>query len=348
MNRILTILMLAMAVVGTSAWAARAHAPGVVLTGVGTATIDGVLSPGEWDNAGSIDVALKVPVVDGGGTTPAVLLVMNDANNLYLAMKIARASLGLETVVTFSFDSNHNGVIDEGEDFLSFTVGVFVPANFVDNFWTTACSTPLCALSDTEFGGGTTDGAAAGSNDGSYTYIEISHPLNSGDTGHDFSLTPGSIIGFNLLVFLGSLDPSVPSGELTFFPSATNQANGFGDIVIASITSPVGIDVKPGVVNPRSHGKMRVAVLSTPEFDAPADLDRSSLTFGRTGDEVSLAFCNRDGSDVNGDGLPDLICHFDTTATGFQPGDTQGVLKGHLVSGIAIVGTDSVRVVPAP
>src|SRR2546426_11343413 len=43
--------------------------------------------------------------------------------------------------------------------------------------------------------GGTTDGTGAGSGDGHYNYFEISHPLNSGDKGHDISLKPEDTFG---------------------------------------------------------------------------------------------------------------------------------------------------------
>ena len=91
---------------------------------------------------------------------------------------------------------------------------------------------------------------------------------------------------------------------------------------------------------------MPVAILSSASFDAHAELDVKSLTFGRTGDEKSLAFCGRTPVDVNGDGLLDIVCHFKTRATGFLRGDTQGVLKGKTLSDVSIKGTDSVRVVP--
>ena len=111
----------------------------------------------------------------------------------------------------------------------------------------------------------------------------------------------------------------------------------------------VSIDIKPGSfpnsINPRSRGKIPVAILSTAGFDAPAQVDQGSLTFGRTGNEQSLAFCNSSPEDVNNDGLLDLICHFLTQLTGFQPSDTQGVLKGQTVSATPILGTDSVRIV---
>jgi probable HAF family extracellular repeat protein len=113
----------------------------------------------------------------------------------------------------------------------------------------------------------------------------------------------------------------------------------------------VSIKIKPGrpvnPINPKGHGEIPVAILSATTFDAPAQIDQGSLTFGRTGDEPSLRFCRRTPRDLNGDGLPDLICHFYAQAAGFQPGDTQGVLKGRIVSGTSFIGSDSVRIVPA-
>jgi hypothetical protein len=110
----------------------------------------------------------------------------------------------------------------------------------------------------------------------------------------------------------------------------------------------VTIDIKPGdfpnSINPRSRGQIPVAILSSSDFDAPALVDEHSLTFGRSGNEPSLAFCG--SNDVNGDGLLDLVCHFHTPGAGFRRGDTRGLLKGRTVEGKAFVGVDSVRVVP--
>jgi hypothetical protein len=64
----------------------------------------------------------------------------------------------------------------------------------------------------------------------------------------------------------------------------------------------------PNSINPSTRGATPVAILSAATFNAPAEINVATLTFGRTGDEHSLIFCNP-GEDVNGDGLPDLVCH---------------------------------------
>jgi hypothetical protein len=112
----------------------------------------------------------------------------------------------------------------------------------------------------------------------------------------------------------------------------------------------VTIDIKPGSfpnsINHKSKGKIPVAILSTADFDAPGDVDWDSLTFGPTGDEVSLAFCSPSPEDVDDDGLYDLVCHFFTQSAGFACGDEMGYLKGQTLDDVPMEGSDSVRIVP--
>ena len=124
--------------------------------------------------------------------------------------------------------------------------------------------------------------------------------------------------------------------------------------VVVTVTESEVIEVSihikpegyPNPINPKSRGKIPVAILSHRGFNAVSVVDITSLTFGRTGDEKSLAFCNAGGEDVNGDGYPDLVCHFATQMTGFICGDTEGKLKGRKRDGIPIKGKDSVKIVP--
>ncbi len=125
-----------------------------------------------------------------------------------------------------------------------------------------------------------------------------------------------------------------------------------GDLFFKTFVNPVinvTIDIKPGEgpspINTKSRGKIPVAILSSPAFDAPLSIDRSTITFGRTGSEHSLAFCNPAPSDISGDGLPDLLCHFETQLTDFQPGDTMGILQATTLSGQLVLGADRIRVV---
>jgi hypothetical protein len=126
----------------------------------------------------------------------------------------------------------------------------------------------------------------------------------------------------------------------------TSTTNG---AVYPPATIPVAIDVSPGSstggINSKSRGTTPVAVLSSSAFDAVSTIDLKTLTFGRTGYENSLAFCNPNGEDVNKDGFIDLVCHFYTAKTGFKRGDTQGVLRGKTTSNLPIEGRDTVSVV---
>src|SRR3990172_2087064 len=91
MKKLLVILVMVVMSVATVSFGAESAST------YGIATIDGVMSPGEWDNAAKIDFQANVPAEDGGGTTPATLYVMNDGINLYLAVKISRPSFGVTT-----------------------------------------------------------------------------------------------------------------------------------------------------------------------------------------------------------------------------------------------------------
>jgi hypothetical protein len=117
------------------------------------------------------------------------------------------------------------------------------------------------------------------------------------------------------------------------------------------LQSPLAVDID---IKPFSHknkiyrwerGTIPVAVLSRADFDAPREVDKASLTFGRTGDEDSKVFFLRRGKDVNRDGLRDLIFFFRAKRAGFQVGDKVGVLKGSTLKGQEFEGQDAVNIV---
>ena len=115
----------------------------------------------------------------------------------------------------------------------------------------------------------------------------------------------------------------------------------------------VTIDIRPDsdngkqpapVINPKSDGKIQVAILSSKIFNAPVQVNMNSLTFGHSGTEKSLAYCDTHRNDVNHDGMPDLVCSFNTAKTNFQNGDTMGILEGTLMDGTPIQGIESIRI----
>jgi len=212
----------------------------VVLTGVGTAVVDGVLDPDEWAGAGSVVIDAALPASEGGGTTPVTLRVMNDLENLYLALEIDRPYLpGSATSVAFEFDNDHSGNgYGEGDDALVVNADPWGPtgATFFDNFRTSLPPCPaglVCGFSDVDQGG-TRDGGAAGISSGTRMFMEIWHPLDGDDDAHDFSLAAGDVVGVG--VFLRFIAPGSawPDGF-----GDTDLPFGWGDIVIARMSPEV-------------------------------------------------------------------------------------------------------------
>lgn len=47
---------------------------------------------------------------------------------------------------------------------------------------------------------------------------------------------------------------------------------------------------------------------------------------------------------MDNDGRRDLVCRFETSKTGFQQGDTEGILRGETKDDIPFEGRDSVNI----
>lgn len=133
------------------------------------------------------------------------------------------------------------------------------------------------------------------------------------------------------------------SGTYFITGGATSTASFGGDYLLnitglqPAASQPaityINIEVKPGQsgndapINPKSKGKIPVALLSSQSFQ-PMNVDTSTLRFGRTGTENSLSKCNKYGEDVNGDGFLDLICHFNNQAANFDYTSLEGIVTG--------------------
>lgn len=121
----------------------------------------------------------------------------------------------------------------------------------------------------------------------------------------------------------------------------------------------ISIDIKPGTapndVQRNSKGKLPVAVISTPDFDATS-LDLASITLGdETGTDTPVAMQNKKTfmaafQDVDADGDLDLVLQFEIQAL-VANGDltastTELVLRGTRTGGSAVRGVDNVVVKP--
>ena len=177
--------------------------------------IDGAICPGEWSGAARFSFSANLPE---GGTSPATLFVMNDAANLYLAVRVRRSPTvdgGGQAV--FEFDNDGDGLLENGNDVILYGSD----GNFFDDFRTNippcdpGSAEGSCGFGDTNHGG-TNDGDGAHGNDGKYAVYELVHPLNTTDDAHDFSLAAGETLGLALSIQLFS--PGGVAGAVTLFP----------------------------------------------------------------------------------------------------------------------------------
>lgn len=310
--------------------------------GIGTATIDGIIEAGEWDDAASSSFFL---LDNGSGEmVPATLYTMNNEGNLYVALVIERGDVNFSESATLYLDYNNNDVLDDGDDALrlsrtfSASSAQFV-TRFVDSYGA-FCDGERCELQlpDVE-DGGTNDGAGAVVNDGTSVVFEWVHPLNSPDTAHDARLRVGKKVQLRGTISLLSTPIAEAIGE------TLPALNVF--IVPADAEKLVEIDLLPSAnPNELSLGQGRwisVAILSDEQFAADSLL-RKSITFGQTGNERSVRRMLR--LDMNGDGLRDLVLLVQINRTGLQTADNVAILKGQLGDGTAVLGFDSVIVTP--
>jgi hypothetical protein len=123
-----------------------------------------------------------------------------------------------------------------------------------------------------------------------------------------------------------------------------------GESLDVLLLIPVLIDIKPGrdpnAINPFGQGVIPVAILGSESFDVN-DVDVTSLAFGPDGaapthdltDPVQWA---EHLSDVNEDGLLDLLSHYSTQETGIAMGDEEACLTGETLDGIPLEGCDAI------
>jgi len=133
--------------------------------------------------------------------------------------------------------------------------------------------------------------------------------------------------------FLEGWDPLTPRYRLYGVEYKFEPARMLVDI------KPAGF---PNMINPRSRGKIPVAILTTELFDATA-VDPTTVLFGATGMEVAPVQSATE--DVDGDGDLDMVLHFVTQDTGITCGNTFALLTAVTFGGEKVKGFDSIETV---
>jgi hypothetical protein len=144
---------------------------------------------------------------------------MNDATNLYLALRVSVVGVGYGGFRAV-FHAPGQNPFAQGSDILSVS-----NSSFGDFHYHQTSPNTWDWLADA-LDGGTNDGAGVMLESGGVTTFEVSHPLNSSDDRHDFSLAIPKHV-----TFFGDIEDCVDSCAGTFMPAA-----GFGQIVIVSGT----------------------------------------------------------------------------------------------------------------
>jgi len=142
----------------------------------------------------------------------------------------------------------------------------------------------------------------------------------------------------------------------TATPSGLGETGGIGILRIKFIggdTQTVSIDIKPGSdsnpIRPSGAGSLPVAILGSDTFDVTG-VDVTTLAFGP--DEAAPSHdLTKPGAfadhlrDINGDGLPDLVSHYQIQQTGISPNDLEACIAGEILGGTPFEGCDAIRTV---
>jgi len=111
-----------------------------------------------------------------------------------------------------------------------------------------------------------------------------------------------------------------------------------GVTAIASIDTLINPEGQSSVINPGSNRALRVAMLSSSEFDA-TQIDPNTVTIGP---DKKPAKSNLQ-EDINGDGLIDMVFNFNVRDAGIKCGDSEVVVRGETVGGSVVLGSGAIR-----
>jgi hypothetical protein len=180
-------------------------------------------------------------------------------------------------------------------------------------------------------------------NDGVY-YVGVTHAmaqvLDNGVLNGYFAGLPIAAGGYTL-----AITGVTPIAQAPQDPPPSQEPPAQDPPAVQSVS----IDIRPGeraetATVHLSRAKIPVAILSSESFDA-TQIDPSTLTFGRTGDEQSLVRCFSKGVDMNRDRRRDMLCLFSIKKAEFEPNDLAGFLRGSTTTGNRFEGQGLLKVV---
>jgi hypothetical protein len=196
-----------------AAFALPSDSAALVVSARGTPILDGMLLPGEWDAAAVTPFMVALPDV---GFEPATLRVLNDDQNLYVAVTaqiVVNPPIGPVTAADLEvgFDVDHDfTVTSPGDDAVGLDSGGATRDLFRDSMMI-----PTLDTSD----GGTTD-VTGFFLQGTLAVFELSHPLDSADLPpHDIQVDPGTTLDFRLLIRLSGVTTTAD----TYYPGPTQS-----------------------------------------------------------------------------------------------------------------------------
>lgn len=281
------------------------HYP-VTLLAFGTATIDGVISPGEYGASGCVSppgYGGTQTYTQGATTTytvtkPFLTLTfceMNDQQNDYYAFQISDLTPEPTDAFYLFFDNNHDGLVEQCTVGKEDAIGVYqtsVGFSYGDFHYCAPMGVNVepwnVLIHDFQPGGQlNVVGAAVWSPTG-YTF-EIGHPLNSGDGNLDYALSttgPNNFVGWCLTYKDGS-DPSGPSAFLDFPVDCYTIARG-----------PAGDASKYGDIRKLPAGEPTTTTTKTTTTNATTTTTR---TTNATTTTRTTTTCT--GATINGMGL---------------------------------------------
>ena len=196
---------------------------------------------------------------------------------------------------------------------------------------------------------------------GATTRVLIPLDLRSASNGRasidrvslQFAITgkPGATVEIGDVSIPGLLPNALETNDLMGW--TVDTSSGGAAAVVDTTRFPLKIVVQPGAKpNVVKSGIVSVAILSSSSFDAPEEIESSSIRLA----QVSVRMVrDKEGKeqpacekrDINGDKLADLVCEVELLKLPSGQRETRLVLVAETRSGLRVTGSDSVRIKPS-